>query len=284
MNNNIKTLPAFFMCFPITAIVLQISAIVIGISLMSDPDAASALFTWLCIANGFTIVAMVFALVGSIKRTKSMYIVGSGISLAVSYFANITIFAMAVFFALEGNTGYTLLIAGVVVSFIFTIVASVLLFIASLVTGPRKKSSYSFLATAAIITLVIYSIFTFSVVSLIVKVNFVTVQAVGYVLCSNLSLILLMLSLIIFSFMKHPENDLVEPQAGPTIIIANAQVEEATKKYLGDAAKKATQEPKKEIEEPKDDPAEQLRKYKQMLDEGLITEEDYNNKKKEILK
>lgn len=285
MNNNIKTLPAFFMCFPITAILLQFVAIGIGINAAStDPDAAVALATWLCITNGFTIIAMVFALVASIKRTKGMYIIGSGITLAVSYFANITIFIASIVFAVQANNGYDAIIAAIVVSFIFTIVASILLFVASLVTGARKKASYAFLATASIITLVIYSIFTISVIAIVLKVNIITTHAVGYVVCNDFSLILLILSLIIFSFIKHPENDLIEPQAGPTIIIANAQVEEATKKYLDDAAKKATQEPKKEIEEPKDDPAEQLRKYKQMLDEGLITEEDYNNKKKEILK
>ena len=168
--------------------------------------------------------------------------------------------------------------------------------IASLITGGRKKSSYAFLGATSIICLLIFG--TFTIVTALVYAaqadDPIQRTAMTYALTNNIAFIVLLLSLVILSFLKHPENEIEDEIPSPTIIIANPQVTEATKKYLDDAAKaQGYIEEEKKIETPADqatsdstqtDSLEELRKYKKMLDEGLITEQDYEKKKAEILK
>ena len=288
MKKELKTLPVFFFIFPALAMILQIVAIAMGVmGITDDPDGRMALATWLVIANGLIIMAIIFALVGAIKRTKGMYIIGSGVSLAVGYLATVTVFVMGcIAGANRNNPSYDMVWAGMIISFILSLMTSGLLIIASIITGAKKKGSYAFLGVTSIIALVLFSVFTICITLMVTSQDTNTkVNLLGYTLTNNLSVITLLLSLAILSFLKHPENEVEDPIPGPTIIIANAQVEEATKKYLDDAAKASQVEKSKEIEAPQDDdPTARLRKYKQMLDEGLITEEDYNEKKKELLK
>ena len=286
MKKELKTLPVFFFAFPAIAMILQIIAIANGVMGITDePEVRLALGTWLCIANGLIMMAITFALVGAIKRTKGMYIIGSGVSLAIGYLATITVFVMGCIAATNAERGYDLLLAGMVISFILTMITSLLLIIASIITGARRKSSYAFLGVSSIICLILFSIFTACVVGTVLaqktttQTNFLT-----YVLTNNISVIILLISLAILSFLKHPENEIADEIPSPTIIIANPEVNAATKKYLDDAAKaNASIAEEKKIDAPKDDPTDELRKYKKMLDEGLITEEDYEKKKKDIL-
>ena len=303
MKKNIKTLPIFFIAFPIIAIVLQIIAITVGtMGITDDENIRIVLGTWLSIANGLVIISIIFALVGAIRRTKSMYIIGSGVSLAVGTGAIVTIFVVTcVACAANKTNGY--LVALLVATFILAGIISLLLIIASLVTGGRKKASYAFLGATSIICLLIFG--TFTVVTALVFAaqadDSIQRTAMTYALTNNIAFIVLLLSLVILSFLKHPENEIEDEIPSPTIIIANPQVTEATKKYLDDAAKaQGYVEEEKKIEAPAEaDPApaekatsdstqtdslEELRKYKKMLDEGLITEQDYEKKKAEILK
>ena len=298
MKNNIKTLPIFFIAFPIIAIVLQIIAIIIGtMGITDDENIRIILGTWLSIANGLVIISIIFALVGAIKRTKSMYIIGSGVSLAVGTGAIVTVFVVTcVACAANKTNGY--LVALLVATFILAGIISLLLIIASLVTGGRKKASYAFLGATSVICLLLFGTFTV-VTALVYKVNDpIQRTAMTYALTNNIAFIVLLISLVILSFIRHPENEIEDEIPSPTIIIANPEVTEATKKYLDDAAKaQGYIEEEKKIESLADanptsatndstqtDSLEELRKYKKMLDEGLITEQDYEKKKAEILK
>ena len=298
MKKNIKTLPLFFIAFPIIAIVLQIIAIIIGtMGITDDENIRIVLGTWLSIANGLVIISIIFALVGAIKRTKSMYIIGSGVSLAVGTGAIVTIFVVTcVACAANKTNGY--LVALLVATFILAGIISLLLIIASLVTGGRKKASYAFLGATSVICLLLFGTFTV-VTALVYKVNDpIQRTAMTYALTNNIAFIVLLISLVILSFIRHPENEIEDEIPSPTIIIANPEVTEATKKYLDDAAKaQGYIEEEKKIESLADanptsatndstqtDSLEELRKYKKMLDEGLITEQDYEKKKAEILK
>ena len=279
MKKEIKTLPNYFVVFPVMAIVFQILSIVFGALTNPEADTRSWSATWFIIANGFSIISMVFALVGAIKRTKNLYIIGSGISFIAGFLSVITIFVISISYDASKDSVQAGMYPLFVISFVFLMITSVLLVIASIITGAKKKGSYSFLTTTTIINFVIFLGFT--IISFIMLLGLPYFRF--YALFSEASFIVIFLSLIILGFIRHPENE-IEDDIKPTIIIANTEVNQKTKEYLESIAK----EDEKLIESKKDekqvDEYEELKKYKKMLDDGLITPEDYENKKKIILK
>lgn len=193
-----------------------------------------------------------------------MYIIGSGVSLATGIGSIITIFVIGCYAFTDSKIDPNL-IALYVVSFILEDITSLLLIISSIITGAKKRGSYAFLGVSSILSFILFSVFTLAVSFILISQTTQTkVNALGYTLTNNATFLILLLSLIILSFLKHPENQIDDENE------ESKPIEKPVEKKV--------------MEELKNDSLDELRKYKKMLDENLITKEDYEKKKNELLK
>lgn len=266
-ENNLKK----YLAFPIAEMTLSFLAMIFGIMQISGafsstettgPIAYSVLIGSSAI---FVIIALLFALMGTIKNNKAMFVIGSDITTLASY-ASVTILFVLSMVALSAGEVQisTLMMTLFIISYIFLSVCSILVFVASLVTGLKKNGkSSSFLSVASIIELAF--IVVFSIVSCYSLSKAGTIYWFLYSLCLDLAILGSTVSLLIISFRK-----------------GDAPVIEAAKPGEAPAATgKKVEEPKAATNE--DDKIKQLKQYAELKEQGVITAEEFEAAKKKIL-
>lgn len=249
---NIKKL----FIFPAIAMFLEILAMIFA-TLATGGDAFGISDTLLYVSILVPICLHVIALVGSLKNSRSMVLIGSCVVLFVSFLGNVCMATMGTA-ALGGN--HAKLLSLTWTFFAMTSFVAVILMVAGFSgMGSASKNGSTFLLVASILSIFFYlGLFIFVVCDFCVG-NKDSVYATLYSVFFGLSVLTVISAMLTVSILG----------------IQQTEPEEAEQPGL-------THTPKN-LKLSKDGGAEELIRWKELLDKGVINQEEFDAKKEEIL-
>ena len=211
-----------------------------------------------CVSCLIPVCLNVIAIVGSLKNSKSMVLIGTSIVLLVSFIGN-TVMAATGTIALTSADNYPTIINTLTWTFFSMIwFTSILLMVSGFISNARRGGS-AFMIACAILAIFFYvGFFIFVVIDYMVgKVQ--TPYFIPYSIFYGVSVLTIVgtsLAIAIIGI-KKPEQ---EPEEQPGL----------------------THTPKS-LRLSKEDPIEEIKKWKELLDSGALTQEEFDAKKEEIL-
>lgn len=245
--------------FPAIAMLLLVIAMIVGVA-AGARDETGVYDTLISISCLVPLCLHVIALVGSLKNSKSMVLIGSAIVLFVSFIGNI-IMASYGTSAVAGASPSTARILTSMTWTFFTMtcfVAIVLMVSGFVAIG--SKGGNTFMLVAAILAIVFFfGLFIFSLIDFLVGSKDNSLYAL-YSVFFGLSVLVVVGSMLAVSIMgiQGGEEDEVQEQPGLT-------------------------HTPKSLKLSKDGGADELLKWKELYDKGALTEQEYQEKKDEIL-
>ena len=241
--------------FPAVGMGLVLLAMIFGIAAVANEglgSAATVMYIGVSLSALIPFCLHTIALVGSLRKNIAMIIVGSCIVLFLSYVGNGFLAACAMEGANQLATSFIWVFFGM------TTFTSIMLFIAGIVSIGSKGNS-AFLMVSAILSILFYFGFAI-VVTAAQRKPLVLLTS----LCFTSSFLVVLASMLAVSILgirgktQDALTDEVPEQPGLT-------------------------HTPKDLRLAKEDPAQELLKWKELLDKGAITQDDYDKKKDEIL-
>ena len=263
--------------FPAAAMVLLLAAFFVGLGAAGADKADVAIYIVIALSCLMPFCLHVISLVGSLRKSASMLIVGSCIVLFMSFLGNVVVAAFAQdslntfkdFLVTGGatkdaaNAQIALPVAMVWIFFGMTGFAATLLLISGIISI-GKKGKNSLLLVSSILAIFFYLGFVVSIIyayALVGKTEANKGLFLVFCILYSLSIFAIIADLLVISLLGF-KGELPE---------------EKEEELPG-----LTHTPK-HLKLSKDDPVEEIQRWKKLLDSGAITQEEYDAKKAEIL-
>lgn len=238
---------------PGIAMILLLAALVFALLVPTSPYTSyDTNFTVVLIVGLIIISILTVALIGVIRESKGMFLIGSAITLWASDIAFINILSRAI-----GYNANNKIVALGISFLVVTCIVSVALGIAGIITGLQRKQSYTFLMITSLLAEIF--LFGFSVVTIVsLGIKNANVFEIIFAILFELALLIIV---------------------GSMLYIAIVGIKEEK----SEAAKlvKAEEEKAKSLKETEQ--LELIKKFKTLLDDGAITKAEFEKKKKEII-
>lgn len=249
---NIKKL----FIFPSVTIGLLFIAMVFGL-LAANPETTGLLNVAVCVGCLVPVCTCVIAIVGSLKNSKSMVLIGCAIVLFLGFIGNTTMAGSATVALASGDYNKTLMtLTWTFYGMIWFV--SLLLIIGGLISSGRGNGT-TFLLASSILAVFFY-------------IGFFIFICIDFTMGSNIDYNYILFS-VFYGFA-------ILTIIGATLAVAILgikQKDEEPEELPG-----LTHTPKN-LKLAKDDPVEEIKRWKELLDAGALTQEEFDAKKAEIL-
>ncbi len=238
---------------PGIAMLLLLAALVFALLVPTSPYISYDInFTVVLIVGLIIISILTVALIGVIRESKGMFLIGSAVTLWASDLAFINILSRATS-AFNNDKVVALGVSFLVV----TCIVSVALGIAGIITGLQRKQNHTFLMITSLLGEIF--LFGFSVVTIVaLGMGHANVFEIIFVILFELALLIIVGSMLYVSIIGIKDEKL-----------------EAAKLVKAEEVKAKNLEETEQLE--------LIKKYKTLLDEGTITKAEFEKKKKEII-